>query len=460
MSAILIVDDDEAFRESLAETLTDLGHTVRQTQSGREALAYLKGDAAIDCVFLDFRLPDMSGIDVQEALRAMPARRALAVIVLTGYATSDNTIHAMRLGAFDHLTKPVGRAEIAALLHKIGASSAQRARDAVQKAAEVVQHERLDETPRLLGKSDALREVQKQIGRAAMTDSTVLITGETGTGKEVAARVLHDVSRRKDGPFVAINCAAIPDELLESELFGHVKGAFTGAISDRPGRFIQAHDGTLFLDEIGDLPLAMQAKLLRAIQERVVTPLGSDKAMPIDVRIVAATHRELVQEVAAQTFREDLFYRLNVIPLLLPPLRERAADIVPLAMHFLALTAAHGGPSRTLSARAEARLMAHTWPGNVRELRNAMERVAALARGVHITDDDLAFLAAPVRGLAGAEVSPALLDLPLPEAIERLERASIERALTISGGNRAEAARKLGISRQSLYTKLAAFKLG
>jgi len=453
MSTILIVDDDEAFRESLAETLADLGHAIQQSASGREALACLAGNAVIDCVFLDFRLPDMNGIEVLEKLRLMPARRTVAVVVLTGYATSDNTIHAMRLGAFDHLTKPVGRGAIADLLRKIGASAAQYETD-------IPQLERLDETPRLLGKSDALREVQKQIGRAAMTDSTVLITGETGTGKEVAARVLHDVSRRKDGPFVAINCAAIPDELLESELFGHVKGAFTGAVSERPGRFIQAHGGTLFLDEIGDLPLPMQAKLLRAIQERVVTPLGSDKTVAINVRIVAATHRELAQEVAAQTFREDLFYRLNVIPVLLPPLRERRADIVPLATHFLALTAAHGGPSRVLSASAEARLLEHAWPGNVRELRNAMERVAALARGALITDDDLAFLAVPVRSLAASEVSPALLDLPLPEAIERLERASIERALTISGGNRAEVARKLGISRQSLYTKLAAYKLG
>jgi DNA-binding NtrC family response regulator len=457
MSTILIVDDDEAFRESLAETLTDLGHVIRQTASGGEALAFLASDAVIDCVFLDFRLPDMNGIDVLEKLREMHARRSLAVVVLTGYATSDNTIHAMRLGAFDHLTKPVGRAAIADLLQKIGASVSVSASDDTTLTPS---DERLDDTPRLLGKSEALREVQKQIGRAAMSDSTVLITGETGTGKEVAARVLHDVSKRKDGPFVAINCAAIPDELLESELFGHIKGAFTGAVSERPGRFVQANRGTLFLDEIGDLPLAMQAKLLRAIQERVVTPLGSDKTVTIDVRIVAATHRELAQEVAEQTFREDLFYRLNVIPVLLPPLRDRRADIVPLATHFLALTAANGGPSRMLNSSAEARLLQHAWPGNVRELRNAMERAAVLARGAQITDDDLAFLAAPARSLAASDVSAALLDLPLPEAIERLERASIERALTMSDGNRAEAARKLGISRQSLYTKLAAYKLG
>src|SRR5471032_2325068 len=457
MAHILIVDDDDAFRESLAETLADLGHRITETGTGREALALLEGLQRFDCVFLDFRLPDMNGIEVLERLRAIPARKALAVVVLTAFATSDNTIHAMRLGAFEHLTKPVGREAIVALMDRIDASGGpQDVRpDAGAETAEPV-----DSAPRLIGKSEALRDVQKQIGRAATSDSTVLITGETGTGKEVAARVLHDVSKRKDRPFVAINCAAIPEDLLESELFGHVKGAFTGAVSDRPGRFTQANGGTLFLDEIGDLPLSTQAKLLRAIQERVVTPVGSDKSSPIDVRIVAATHRDLAQEVAQHTFREDLFYRLNVIPVMLPPLRERSADIIPLASHFLAMTAADGGPLKSLSASAEARLLSHAWPGNVRELRNAMERVAVLARGTQVTDDDLAFVVNATPALLALDISVGLLALPLPEAIERLERASIQRALTQTAGNRAEAARKLGISRQSLYTKLAAYKLG
>ena len=454
MSSILIVDDDDAFRESLAETIADLGHSIVQAASGKAALERLKRDEPLDCLFLDLRLPDMNGIEVLEQVRAMTARQNLAVVVLTGFATSDNTIHAMRLGAFDHLTKPVGRDTIADLLHKIGAP--ERTVSTVAAPTDFVD----DRIPRLLGNSEALRDVQKQIGRAATSDSTVLITGETGTGKEVAARVLHNVSKRKDRPFVAINCAAIPGDLLESELFGHVKGAFTGAVSDRPGRFPQANGGTLFLDEIGDLPLSMQAKLLRAIQERVVTPVGSDKSLPIDVRIVAATHRDLAQEVAQHAFREDLFYRLNVIPVMLPPLRERPDDIIPLASHFLAITAADGGPLKNLSASAEARLLGHAWPGNVRELRNAMERVAVLARGAQVTDDDLAFLVNATPGLLASDISAGLLELPLPEAIERLECASIERALTQAAGNRAEAARKLGISRQSLYTKLATYKLG
>ncbi|WP_031357717.1 sigma-54-dependent transcriptional regulator [Caballeronia sordidicola] len=455
MAHILIVDDDDAFRESLAETLTDLGHRITESGTGREALALLEGLQRFDCVFLDFRLPDMNGIEVLERLRTIPAHKALSVVILTAFATSDNTIHAMRLGAFEHLTKPVGRETIVALMDRIGASG--RPQDARPEAG-VKPVEPVDSIPRLIGKSESLREVQKQIGRAAASDSTVLLTGETGTGKEVAARVLHDVSLRKRGPFVAINCAAIPAELIESELFGHVKGAFTGAVADRPGRFAQANGGTLFLDEIGDLPLNMQAKLLRAIQERVVTPLGGERNVSIDVRIIAATHRELSAEVTARTFREDLFYRLNVIPIHLPPLRERPADIPQLATHFLALAAARGAPARSLSPAAEACLLAYPWPGNVRELKNAMERVTALARGPLVTDDDLVFLMAAPAAQVG--IADALLDLPLPEAIERLERASIERALRASSGNRAETARRLGISRQSLYTKLAAYKLG
>ena len=454
MAHILIVDDDDAFRESLAETLGDLGHVIEQAGSGHDALAMLAGDTRIDCMFLDIRMPDLSGIDVLERLRAMPARAALPVVVLTAFATSDNTIHAMRLGAFEHLTKPVGRDAIASLLRKIEASN----RGASSPPLPASNEDATDGTPRLLGNSEALRDAQKQIGRAAATDSTVLITGETGTGKEVAARVLHDASRRRHAPFVAINCAAIPAELLESELFGHTRGAFTGAVTQRAGRIIEANGGTLFLDEIGDLPLPMQAKLLRVIQERTLTPVGSNTSVAIDVRIVAATHRDLTAEVAARTFREDLFYRLNVIPVHLPPLRERPDDILPLAAHFLIAAANLAGPARTLSGDAERRLLAHAWPGNVRELKNAMERVAALARGPLVTADDLAFLTLPRAGVS--EIPAALLDLPLPQAIEWLERAAIERALQQSAGNRAEAARRLGISRQSLYTKIAAYKLG
>jgi two-component system NtrC family response regulator len=289
-----------------------------------------------------------------------------------------------------------------------------------------------------------MREVQKAIGLLADSEATVLITGETGTGKEVVARAIHRHGRRAAHPFVAVNCAAIPADLLESQLFGHARGAFTGAVADRIGSFREADRGTLFLDEIGDMAMPMQAKLLRVLQERVVSPVGG-KPVAIDVRILAATHRDLARAVRDGSFREDLFYRIGVVPVRLPPLRDRLADIVTLAEHFLALQPG----ARRLSAGAAARMLAHPWPGNVRELRNAIERVAALARRPVLTAEDFSFLAAPP-GEAGTD----WLAGDLPTAVARLEAEMIRRALAAADGNRAEAARRLGIHRQLLYEKL------
>jgi two-component system NtrC family response regulator len=283
----------------------------------------------------------------------------------------------------------------------------------------------------------------------ADSEVTVLITGETGTGKEVVARAIHRHGRRGRRPFVALNCAAIPAELLESQLFGHARGAFTGAVADNLGSIRAAEGGTLFLDEIGDMAAPLQAKLLRVLQERVVTPVGG-KPVPVDVRILSATHQDLAAAVRLGRFREDLFYRIGVVPLHLPPLRERLADIVELAEHFLAQFAT---PSRRLSAAAAARLLAHDWPGNVRELRNAMERLAVLGRRPVVAAEELDFLR-PRR--AAAEDVPAS---DLPGAVERLERAMIGRALAETGGNRSEAARRLGIHRQRLHEKLRQYGL-
>ncbi|CAE6909268.1 Transcriptional regulatory protein ZraR [Paraburkholderia domus] len=459
MAHILVVDDDDGFRDGLTETLIDLGHEVVEARSGEEALARLGSESGVDCVFLDYRLPDMDGLAVLEQLRQNDAWRSLPVVMLTGYATSDNTIQAMRLGAYEHLMKPTGREEIRTVLAGIAAAGDPSSPAAAALGTFTEATGATPDKPLLLGASQALREVHKLLGRAAATDATVLITGETGTGKEVAARVLHDASARQRKPFVAVNCAAIPDELLESELFGHTKGAFTGAIAERPGRFVEADGGTLFLDEIGDMPVAMQAKLLRAIQERRVTPLGNDRSLPVDVRIVAATHRELAALVASGQFRDDLFYRLNVIPIDLPPLRDRLADILPLAEHFLTTVATtQGRPARGLSAAAQRRLVEYFWPGNVRELKNAMERVSALARGPAVTADELDFLSTSASP-AGENLPPHWLDLPLSDVLERVERELIVRALSVTDGNRAEAARRLGISRQSLYAKMAAHRL-
>ncbi len=434
MAHILIVDDDAPFREALAEAAADFGHAVSEAASGTAGeAAVLRG--GIDAVLLDLRMPGMDGLELLRRIRGRPGGPPVAI--LTAHATAANTIEAMRLGAVDHLTKPIDRDDLGRVIEALLAAGAAAA-PAEAPAPDV-----------FVGSSAAMRAVQKTIGRLADSDATVLVTGETGSGKEVVARALHDHGCRARRAFVAVNCAAIPRDLLESELFGHLRGAFTGATGDRAGAFRDAHGGTLFLDEIGDMDLAMQAKILRVLQERCVTPVGG-RPVAVDVRIVAATHRDLAARVGAGAFREDLYYRLAVVPLHLPPLRDRLADIVPLAEHFLRQA---GGPA--LSAEAAAVLLGHPWPGNVRELRNAMQRVAALARGPTAGPLDLAFLGPPP-ARADALAWP---DEDLPSAVARLEEFLIRRALERSGGNRAEAARSLNIRRQFLYAKLERYGL-
>ncbi|MGH6869634.1 MAG: sigma-54-dependent transcriptional regulator, partial [Methylocella sp.] len=356
MATILIVDDDAALREGLAETLTDLGHRPIAVPNGRIALDVAARER-VDAVLLDLRMPGMDGLEILRRLRAVPAG-APPVAVLTAYAGACNTIEAMRLGAFDHLTKPIGRDDLKSLISRMLRS---RAGGDVAPAASP------EPDDELVGSSDAMRVVQKMIGLVTDSDATVLITGETGTGKDLVARAIHRHGRRSAGPFVAVNCAAIPSELLESELFGHVRGAFTGAVAERSGAFRDADRGTLFLDEAGDMDFTLQAKILRALQERSVTPVGG-RPTCIDARVLAATNRDLATAVRDGSFREDLFYRLNVVPIQLAPLRERLADIVPLAECFLRQAT---DPTKRLSNEAAARLLAYSWPGNVRELKNA-----------------------------------------------------------------------------------------
>ncbi|HEX4261624.1 MAG TPA: sigma-54 dependent transcriptional regulator [Acetobacteraceae bacterium] len=440
MSTILVVDDDAALTEALAETVADLGHRPLLAAGGEAALA-LAASAAPDAVLLDLRMPDLDGIAVLRRLRASPAPAPVAI--LTAHATAANTIDAMRLGAFDHLTKPIGRDALADLLARM-----LRARPPAAPALEQATDE-----DAFIGASAAMREVQKTIGRVADTDATVLVTGETGTGKEVVARAIHRHGRRAAGAFVAVNCAAIPAELLESTLFGHVRGAFTGAVADRAGAFHEAAGGTLLLDEIGDMDTAMQAKILRILQERVVTPVGG-RAAAVDVRIVAATHRDLPARVREGRFREDLFYRLSVVPVALPALRERPGDVALLAAHFLRPLGRRLGPD------AAARLAAHPWPGNVRELRNALQRAAVLASGEELRADDFDFLdAAPDTAPDAAPDGAAVAPDDLPAAVARLEARMIASALHEAGGNRAAAARRLGIHRQLLYAKARRYGL-
>ena len=431
MPSILIVDDDAAMRDSLAETITDLGYAAVAKESGTAALDYLR-TRPVDAVLLDLRMPGLDGIEVLKRIQSIAA--APPVAVLTAFATAANTIEAMRLGAFDHLTKPIGRQDVAGLLARMLSLGNVRVAAARNQRADVI-----------VGDSAAMRAVQKSIGMLADKDTTVLILGETGVGKEVVARALHMHGRRAQGAFIAVNCAAIPADLLESELFGHMRGSFTGALADRKGAFRDAEKGTLFLDEIGDMPLSMQAKILRVLEERVVTPVGG-KPTQIDVRVVAATHRDLATLVAQKQFREDLFYRLSVVPIAVPPLRERRDDIVPLAEHFLRLA---GQPEKQLAADAGERLTQYDWPGNVRQLKNVMERCHALVRssGVRASDLDLPATQAAISADAGEPTD-------LNDAVADLERRMIEAALLEASGNRAEAARRLGINRQLLYTKM------
>jgi DNA-binding NtrC family response regulator len=432
MAIVLVVDDDRAMREALGEALTDMGHEPRLADSGATALAALE-QGSIDAALVDLRMPGMDGLELLARIRERPG--APPVAVLTAHATAHNTIEAMRLGAFDHLTKPIGRDELSRVLTTMLAAGAeQRSPAAAGTHSELV------------GSSESIRAVQKAIGRLADSEATVLITGETGTGKELVARAIHDHGQRARFPFVAVNCAAIPSELMETELFGHVKGAFSGAVRDRLGAFREAQGGTLFLDEIGDMDPAMQAKILRALQERTVTPVGGTTSS-VDARIIAATHRDLGQRIAEGRFREDLFYRLNVVPIHLPALKERLADIVPLAEYFLA----RSGSGKRLTASAAAALIRHSWPGNVRELKNVMDRLDVTVHGNVIDAADLATIEHSASNDARALEWP---DEDLPSATLRLEELLIRRALARCGGNRAEAARILNIHRQMLYTKM------
>jgi DNA-binding NtrC family response regulator len=446
---VLIVDDDDALREGLAETAADLGYEPKVAASGAAGLSQLRTHV-IDAVLLDLRLGGiLDGLGVLKAIQILDNPPPVAV--LTAYATADNTIEAMRLGAFDHLTKPIGRAELADLLQRMVSL---RGRESSGGATPID-----DRTSplTLVGSSEEIRKVQKTIGLAADSNSTVLVLGETGTGKELVARALHEHGKRQGGPFAAVNCAAIPADLLESELFGHTKGAFTGASGDRPGAFRDAHQGTLFLDEIGDMPSTMQAKILRVLQDKVVTPIGG-KATQVDVRVVAATHRNLPALIRQGLFREDLFYRLNVVSISLPPLRERLADIIPLAEHFLRLAAGEAVSPKRITSALAAQLLRYGWPGNVRELKNVIDRASILVRGDAIDVGDVEFGGSSAENGA-ADDANLWLSLDLPTAVAKLEAEMIRRALVAFGGNRTEAARRLNINRQLLYTKAQRYGL-
>jgi DNA-binding NtrC family response regulator len=439
MPKILIIDDDAAFSAGVLETVSDFGHDGLTAASGEAALDLVEGDD-IALTFLDLRMPGLGGLEILQELKDDAEHRDIPVVILTAFADSGNTIEAMKLGAFDHMTKPVGRGDIKAVLDRALARPRVAAR---------IPHTPIKDADELIGSCQGMREVQKRIGLAASSsDATVLILGETGTGKELVARAIHRHSERRAKPFVAVNCAAIPADLLESELFGHVRGAFTGAVQPRAGKFREADTGTLFLDEIGDMSLPMQAKMLRVLQDRWVTPLGGNNGQKVDIRIVAATLHEMPSLVQAGKFRQDLFYRLNVFTIALPALRERGSDILVLAEHFL--RQAQPSQPKKLSTSAAKALLEHSWPGNVRELENLMRNLSLTVRGLVIDQSELEFGNAS----SGLDSMGDLLQLDYHTAIARLEKSLLQRALRAAGGNRTEAARRLGINRQLLYSKL------
>ncbi|MDJ0850546.1 MAG: sigma-54 dependent transcriptional regulator [Myxococcota bacterium] len=458
---VLVADDEPSIRYVLRETLEDAGCEVVEVDDGDRAFEEL-ATGGFQLAFLDIRMPGQSGLDLLERLGPMGSD--CAVVIITAQNTFENAVEAMKRGALDYLVKPFGVAEVKALVEK-----AQRTRALEQELHELRREVAKRTVPgdRMVGKSPALLEIFKTVGRLAGRDVSVLVTGESGTGKELVARALHAASGRADGPFVAVNTAAIPRDLLESELFGHERGAFTGAVEARIGRFSEASGGTLFLDEIGDMPVDLQAKLLRVLQSSEVTPVGGRRAEHVDVRIIAATHRDLDAAVAASEFREDLLYRLRVVPLHIPPLRERREDVPVLAQHFVDRYAQELGTGpRLLSEQTVSRLSAYDWPGNVRELENAIKRALVLATGEILLPEDFAFLeesagsgrdGPDLEQLVRGEVGTALEagdENVYRTVLERVERPLLETVLARTDGNQIRAAALLGINRNTLRKKI------
>jgi DNA-binding NtrC family response regulator len=447
---VLIVDDEPQFGELYAHTLQKAGLTTQTATSARQALDLIRR-AVPDLVISDVRMPGGSGIDLLKAVRA--THPALPFLLVTAYADVRDAVTSLKLGAIDYLSKPVDLDELlVAVTEALGVRLSAGASDIPPEAMQGI-----------IAHSPSIRAAYFDAWRVARTQVTVLLGGESGSGKEVMAKFIHDSSDRAKGPFIAVNCASLASELLASELFGHTKGAFSGAVSARNGRFREAHGGTLFLDEIGDMPLELQPSLLRALEMGSVTPVGSDRAIDVSVRIIAATHQDLPEAVAAGRFREDLFYRLNVISIEIPPLRDRRDDILPMAR---ALMGRSNAPIKRLSSAAARALLEHPWPGNVRELANAMTRASLLSRGDVILPEHLP---PPLRKLADAlpptdndraaldDDDDDLEDGPASAAFKTLAQTEVEMvraALEQTQGNRTHAADLLGITRRGLLKKL------
>jgi two-component system response regulator AtoC len=458
---ILVADDDRTIRRNLVKLLLAEGYRPLEAADGEEALACIR-DQKPDAVLLDLKMPGRDGLSVLAELGPLLAE--LPVIVVTALGGSAAAIEAMRRGAYDYLSKPFDLDEVLltlkralrqrALAFEVKALRARTQSDEARTAPEGD-----DDEPELIGHSAAMREVFKSIGLVAATDAPVLIVGESGTGKELVASAIHRHSSRAAGPFIRVNCGALPEGLVESELFGHEKGAFTGADRRKSGRFERAAGGSIFLDEVGELPLSAQAKILRVLQQCEYELVGGTETLRTDVRVISATHRDLLKEVAAGRFRDDLFYRLNVARIAIAPLSERPEDIPLLADHILRrLERRHGWRELALSAEALLAIQERPWPGNVRQLENALARAAIAARGRPILPEHLD--ADPSSDPAPADPVDSSDLMPLPALLAEVERRAIKRALHACGGNRTKTAERLGISRRHLFDKIREYELG
>ena len=444
---VLVVDDDPGHLAALQTIMKSWGYGVEGTDDGVGAVAKVK-EKPFDLILMDVRMAEMSGLEALKAIKEY--NPAIPILIMTAYSSVESAVEALKAGAYDYLTKPLD--------FEVLKLTVERALEHTRLKAE-----NLDLRERLLGsfalasiigKSDPMKELLAMVAMVAPTEATALITGESGTGKELIAKAIHYSSPRKGRPFVVVNCAALTETLLESELFGHEKGAFTGADRRREGRFMQANTGTIFLDEIGEMSSTMQAKLLRVIQEREIQRVGSDATLKVDVRILAATNRDLAQEVASGRFREDLFYRLNVVSLRVPLLRERQEDIPLLAKHFLdRYSDKNGKRVKGFTPLAMDMLLKYSWPGNVRELENAVERAVILVPGEYITERELPL--SIIQAYPHSKEAPPLQTASLrPQSLDEVEREAILSALAATEGNKSEAARRLGITRKTLHKKL------
>ncbi|HOD70668.1 MAG TPA: sigma-54 dependent transcriptional regulator [Deltaproteobacteria bacterium] len=444
---ILVVDDDNGHRTMLKTLLSGWGYRVYEADDGSKAIEWVRS-RPFDLILMDIRMVKVSGLEALSVIKGM--NPAIPVIIITAYSSVESAIEAMKKGAYEYLMKPLDFEEMHMKMEQ--AMEHCRLKEENRILKEII-GEHFD-TRNIIGKSPSMIRLLETTSKAAASDATVLITGESGTGKEMIAGAIHFNSTRENHPFIKLNCAAISEGLLESELFGHEKGAFTGAVRRREGRFSQAHRGSLFLDEISEMSMAMQAKLLRVIQEKEFTRVGGEEVLTVDVRIITATNRDLLAEVQQGNFREDLYYRLNVINLKVPPLRERREDIPLLAEHFLKMFSAKNDKAiKGFTPQAMDRLIRYRWPGNVREMMNAVESAVVLSDSEYISESDLSLLHAELPSQEAA--APVSADLPL----EEVEKTTILKTLEISGGNKSEAARKLGITRATLHKKLKKYRV-